>query len=146
LKKGRWVAATIAQALEKIIARLNDEVSPDDVVFVEGIRDSNALRLAGFRGRIVTLNRRGGERALVDEMAKARRVFLLLDLDEEGERMMGRLMKRLSEMGFAVDTSLRETLRKETLGRVRRIEEIPRWLGIGRGVPARWGGTPGQHF
>jgi hypothetical protein len=30
-------------------------VSPDDVVFVEGIRDSNALRLAGFRGRIVTL-------------------------------------------------------------------------------------------
>jgi 5S rRNA maturation endonuclease (ribonuclease M5) len=136
LKKGREIADTIAQGLEKAIARLNDEVAADDVVLVEGRRDSTALRLAGFRGPIITLNRHGGETALIDEIAKKRRVFLLLDLDAEGERIMGRLMKRLSEKGCAVNTSLREALRKETLGRVRRIEELPRWLNIRSGAPA----------
>lgn len=73
------------------------EVNKRIPIIVEGKRDALALRELGLEGEIIALHRGQGLYDFAEEMAdKFPRVVLLLDWDEQGERLYKTLSSYLS--------------------------------------------------
>ena len=106
-------AREVLRVVEELVERLNQEA---DLVIVEGMHDEAALRSLGLETRVLRVSSfKGTLIELVDELAEkfhGRRISLLLDFDEAGERLTKRLLQELSGRGFQVDVAVREELRR----------------------------------
>lgn len=110
---------------EKLAKRLFDSLN-ESLVLVEGARDERALREIGVSSKI--FHAVGSPSKLVERIlgcpgSRARRVVLLLDYDQEGERKARFFSEVLAGEGLRVDLDSRRLLRR-LLG-VRIVEEIP---------------------
>ena len=73
-------------------------------IIVEGKRDAESLRRLGVTGEIICIKSIRGLRRIF-ERREVKRVILLTDLDEEGERVMQLVKKSLEGVVKEVDTS-----------------------------------------
>ena len=109
----RSEARETLRAVEELIERLNQEA---DLVIVEGRHDEATLRSLGLEVDVMKIACFKGSLALfVDEISerfRGRRVSLLLDFDEAGERLTKRLLQELSGRELQVDIATRERLRE----------------------------------
>ncbi len=109
----RSEARETLRAVEELVEQLNQEA---DLVVVEGRHDEATLRNLGLEVAVVKIASFKGPLALlVDEISekfRGKRVSLLLDFDEAGERLTKRLLQELSGRGLQVDITTREKLRE----------------------------------
>lgn len=112
------------QELQKFVNMLNEESSNGAVIVVEGKRDVNALASVGFKGNVVTLNNFRGINRLVDNLERAGKVILMLDMDHKGKYLTHKILTLLQYKGKNVDLFYKKTLSEITKGKVRHIEEI----------------------
>lgn len=96
------------QEIQEIIQLLNEECSSGATILVEGVSDRNTLVESGVKGTIYTLNEL---LRLVENGLDGARVIPLLDLDKEGENILGWLSERFAA-NILLDRSLRGRLRK----------------------------------
>ncbi|RLE48035.1 MAG: hypothetical protein DRJ31_07965 [Candidatus Methanomethylicota archaeon] len=100
------------KGVKEVIEWLNENI---DLVVVEGPHDSKALKLLGLSKPIVELSR--AKKPLFEvidwivERFRRKRVALLLDFDEEGEKLSARLINELSQQGVVVSMDVRKRLR-----------------------------------
>jgi len=73
-------------------------------IIVEGKRDAESLRRLGVTGEIICIKSIRGLRRIF-ERREVKRVILLTDLDEEGERVMQLVKKSLEGVVKEIDTS-----------------------------------------
>ncbi len=112
------------QELQKFVDMLNEESNNGAVIVVEGKRDVNALASVGFKGNVVTLNNFRGINMLVNNLERARKVILMLDMDRKGKYLTHKILSLLHYKGKNVDVFYKKTLSEITKGKVRHIEEI----------------------
>ncbi len=112
------------QELQKFVNVLNEESNNGAVIVVEGKRDVNALASVGFNGNVVTLNNFRGINRLVNNLERARKVILMLDMDHKGKYLTHKILSLLQYKGKNVDVFYKKTLSEITKGKVRHIEEI----------------------
>ncbi len=112
------------QELQKFVDMLNEESNNGAVIVVEGKRDVNALASVGFKGNVVTLNNFRGINMLVDNLERAGKVILMLDMDHKGKYLTHKILSLLHYKGKNVDVFYKKTLSEITKGKVRHIEEI----------------------
>lgn len=120
------VSAQEAAELREYVMRLNDAGGGDAssvAVAVEGRRDTAALRMIGYAGRIIEFHRFGGIGNFVDHAAGYDTVIVLFDGDRKGRYMTGRVTRMLQRR-TNVDLSFRRRLRKVTRGRITFIEQL----------------------
>ncbi len=112
------------QKLQKFVNMLNEESNNGAVVVVEGKRDVNALASVGFKGNVVTLNKFKGINRLVDNLEKAGKVILMLDMDHKGKYLTHKILTLLQYKGNNVDIFYKKTLATITKGKVRHTEDL----------------------
>lgn len=112
------------QKLQKFVNMLNEESSNGAVVVVEGKRDVNALMAIGFAGNITMLNSYKGIYGLVENLEKAGKIILMLDMDRKGKYLTQKILTLLQYKGKNVDLFYKKTLAEITKGRVRHTEEL----------------------
>ncbi len=112
------------QELQKFVDMLNEESNNGAVIVVEGKRDVNALASVGFKGNVVTLNNFRGINRLVNNLERAGKVILMLDMDRKGKYLTHKILSLLQYKGKNVDVFYKKTLSEITKGKVRHIEEI----------------------
>jgi 5S rRNA maturation endonuclease (ribonuclease M5) len=83
-----------------------------DAVVVEGMRDVDALRRLGFRGRIEVCSRVGvSDGDLIEGLAgSCGTVVVLTDFDDEGKRLNRRLTRLLQRRGVKTRSNLRRAV------------------------------------
>ncbi|MEK6924055.1 MAG: toprim domain-containing protein [Candidatus Micrarchaeota archaeon] len=102
----------------KLLAELNSRV-----VLVEGKRDEQALASVGVATQVVKFSGKPGKIAeTAAEAAAGRRVVLLYDFDDEGERKAAEMLELLQPIA-AVDRQLRKRF-KQLFG-CRTVEQLP---------------------
>lgn len=94
--------------VRRILENLVADSSEDVVVLVEGMRDEEALRMIGLRGKIIHVSK--VEKTLM-YMPKPRKIILLLDFDEEGINGVKKMSRLLTIRGYRVDTTYHRKLR-----------------------------------
>ncbi len=110
--------------LERFVERLNHEAGNGAVVVVEGKRDVKALLSVGFVGSIAALNSYRGVNRLAENLERAEKIILMLDMDRKGKYLTRKIMTLLQHKGKNVDLFYKKTLAEITRGRVRQIEEL----------------------
>jgi len=101
-----------ACALEDLTALLEELEGVADAVVVEGMRDVEALRRLGFRGRVEVCSRVGvSDGDLVEDLAgSSETVVILTDFDDEGKRLNRRLTRLLQRRGVKTKSNLRRAV------------------------------------
>ena len=98
--------------VKELVEQLNSEV---DLVIVEGAHDSKALKLMGLSKPVLEISK--SKKPLFEvvdwvvERFRRKRVALLLDFDDEGEKLAARLISEFSQRGVAIDLEVRESFR-----------------------------------
>ena len=116
----------LAERLFRLVDLINSSV---DLVLVEGSRDEEAVRSLGLTTAVLRVSGRSLRSSLVYEVVelfRGRRVLVLTDFDEEGERLNRALSSHLSRMGVRVEEGLRRRV-GEVLAEagLREVEELP---------------------
>ena len=116
----------LAERLLRLVDLINSSV---DLVLVEGSRDEEAVRSLGLTTTVLRVSGRSLRSSLVYEVVelfRGRRVLVLTDFDEEGERLNRALSSHLSRMGVRVEEGLRRRV-GEVLAEagLREVEELP---------------------
>jgi len=112
------------QELQKFVNMLNEESNNGAVIVVEGKRDVNALASVGFKGNVVTLNNFRGINRLVDNLERAGKVILMLDMDHKGKYLTHKILTLLQYKGKNVDVFYKKILSEITKGKVRHTEDL----------------------
>ncbi|MCS7132392.1 MAG: hypothetical protein N3F65_02570 [Nitrososphaeria archaeon] len=103
-------ATKLLDEFSDIVGKLADESRHGIPIIVEGKRDEEALRRLGINGEIILMKSiRGLRRRL--ENRNLRRIILLLDLDNEGERLLKLLKKSLEGVVREIDVTYWKKLR-----------------------------------
>lgn len=106
-----------------------DDLNCVDIAVVEGKHDEKALRLLGYRGRILKLSKMRITE-LVDYIVrlheKGHEIALLLDYDKEGENLCRHLENEIGRKGAKIQREVREKLKRIIVPNgVYHIEAIP---------------------
>ncbi len=96
--------AILFDEFSNIFEKLAQESRLGVPIIVEGKRDAEALRKLGVRGEIVLIKSIRGLRRSFEERS-IRRVILLPDLDEEGERLLKLVKQSLEGVVKEIDVS-----------------------------------------
>jgi len=96
--------AILFDEFSNIFEKLAQEARLGVPIIVEGKRDAEALRKLGVRGEIVLIKSIRGLRRSFEERS-IRRVILLPDLDEEGERLLKLVKQSLEGVVKEIDVS-----------------------------------------
>ena len=115
------------ERLQKLIQRLNDEVSQGGVIVVEGTRDKKSLESMGITGRIVCLqSSRRSTFSFAEQLDGEKNVIVLMDFDRQGVFLANRLARILNSRSTHANLILWRELRSLTRSELRSIEELPR--------------------
>ncbi len=107
--------------LKEFIFQLN--AIKNDVVIVEGKRDSDALRKIGHTGKILEFHRFTGMINFTDSVAKFERLIILFDRDKKG-RMLTRKTIQLLQRRTRIDLTFKKKLRIITKGKIMFIKQL----------------------
>ncbi|MCS7098603.1 MAG: toprim domain-containing protein [Candidatus Methanomethyliaceae archaeon] len=112
--------------IKSIIESMNSTLS---LIIVEGKNDERALREFGLRIATYRFRESGlSEAIFVDEISRVfrgKKVAILLDFDERGQRMAENLSRELEERGVKIEHYFRKILRELLIKEgIRHIEEI----------------------
>ncbi len=124
---GRADLAYEVDGLKTFMKKLMDEADSGALVVVEGVRDEEALRSLGFKGRVFLLCQGGGVKRLLTVAAGFKKTIVLTDLDRKGRVLAGRIASALQAKNMQVDLYFRRELRCLMRGRVRAIEDLRRF-------------------
>jgi len=106
--------------LKDFIFQLN---SIDEIVVVEGKRDSIALRKIGYTGKILEFHKFGGIVNFTDSAAKYENTILLFDRDRQGRQLTKKTIQLLQRR-TKVDLTYKRKLRAITNGKIKFIEQL----------------------
>ena len=108
----------------KIWSRVIEESEEGTLIVVEGYKDLRILRLLHVKGDII-LSRIQDFWGTISIISRknSKRVIILTDFDEEGEREAWKLKIALKNLGINVLDNIRKEL-KMVLGSIKRIEEL----------------------
>jgi len=107
--------------IKKFINLLNSQ--KDGVVVVEGKRDSAALIILGYSGKILEFHKFNGMIKFADSAAKYRNLILLLDGDRKGRYLTKKIIELL-EHRTKIDLLFKKKLVSITKGKIRFIEQL----------------------
>jgi 5S rRNA maturation endonuclease (ribonuclease M5) len=113
--------SSLIESLSEFMRKLNDEDSA--LVVVEGLRDANALRGAGYDGELFMLCHKNNVLSLEETAARFRKIILLLDNDKEGQKLSARTKKILGGR-VRIDTFYQRELLPASKGKIRHVEEL----------------------
>ena len=106
--------------------RILEENREGTILIVEGKNDMKVLRTLYVNGKIV-LSRNHDFWTTISLVQNSKRVLVLTDFDEEGEKEARKLSNMLRNMGLYVLDNLRREL-KAVLGPVQRIEDLSHFI------------------
>ena len=106
--------------LKDFIFQLN---SIEEIVVVEGKRDSIALRKIGYNGKILEFHKFGGIVNFTDSAAKYENIILLFDRDRQGRQLTEKTIQLLQRR-TKIDLTYKRKLRAITNGKIKFIEQL----------------------
>jgi 5S rRNA maturation endonuclease (ribonuclease M5) len=106
--------------LKDFIFQLN---SIEEIVVVEGKRDSIALRKIGYTGKILEFHKFGGIVNFTDSAAKYENIILLFDRDRQGRQLTEKTIQLLQRR-TKIDLTYKRKLRAITNGKIKFIEQL----------------------
>lgn len=117
------------ERLLDVLAELRETNEAIPIV-VEGQRDVTALRLLGFKGRIVALHSGDPLFQVAESLgAQTRDVVLLTDWDTKGQALFETLRASLAANGVRVNGSFREDLRHWIRPTLNDVESLASYVG-----------------
>ncbi len=106
--------------LKDFIFQLN---SIEEIVVVEGKRDSIALRKVGYTGKILEFHKFGGMVNFTDSVAKYESLILLFDRDRQGRQLTEKTIQLLQRR-TKIDITYKRKLMVITKGKIKFIEQL----------------------
>jgi len=106
--------------LKDFIFQLN---SIEEIVVVEGKRDSIALRKVGYTGKILEFHKFGGMVNFTDSVAKYESLILLFDRDRQGRQLTEKTIQLLQRR-TKIDITYKRKLMAITKGKIKFIEQL----------------------
>nr|MDO8100335.1 hypothetical protein [Candidatus Njordarchaeota archaeon] len=117
------------ERISDVIAELADYSSEGVPILVEGMKDEQALKDLGIKGRIIKTRTQGKKMfELAEEIASCRSVIVLTDFDQEGEELAKEITRHLHVWG--VQTIMRRKARNAISWATRQIEGLNRIKGL----------------
>lgn len=112
--------------LEEVLLEI-DHVSKNFPIVVEGKKDEQALRELGINGIIIHLS---GKRLfeVADDMVSFKKVVILTDFDNRGDKIAHQLSRYLEERGVYPVMNYRTRILGVTKGRIRQIEGLNHFI------------------
>ncbi len=110
--------------LIKAIEDLKDKARDGWVIVVEGTKDREALRKIGIEGEIVIFS---GFLSTAEKL-KDKKVVILTDYDERGEKIERGLQRALLSYGKTADVELRKKIFCNLKKEITKVEEIHAYL------------------
>lgn len=124
------------QAIAELSLLLREAEKNVDMVLVEGVRDVEALKRLGYRGRIEMISMREAHIDIAERVAeRSRKVLILSDFDREGRRINQEMFLLLGSRGVRVEDGMRRRIGRlmAVLG-TRAVEDLDNIVGIGPGA------------
>ena len=106
--------------LKNFIFQLN---SIDEIIVVEGKRDSIALRKLGYTGKILEFHKFGGMINFTDSVSKYEKLIILFDRDRQGNQLTEKTIQLLQRR-TKIDLTYKRKLRVITKGKIKFIEQL----------------------
>jgi len=117
------------ERISDVIAELADYSAEGVPILVEGMKDEQALKDMGVKGRIIKTRTEGKKMfELAEELASYGSVIVLTDFDEEGEELAKEITRHLHVWG--VQTIMRRKARNAISWATRQIEGLNRIEGL----------------
>lgn len=112
------------EALEDLIASLQDASSQGAAIIVEGMRDELALRSLGIKGPVIMASRRSALGLAEDAARSYSQIIILTDWDEKGEEMAQNIEGHLRSVGSRADLDIRSRLKKLVKKEIKDVESL----------------------
>ncbi len=112
------------EALEDLIASLQEASSEGALIIVEGRRDESALRALGIRGPVVTASYRSALDLAEDAVRSYSKIIMLTDWDEKGEEMALNIEQHLRSVGSRADMDIRSRLKRLVRKEIKDVESL----------------------
>ncbi len=117
----------IVEKIERTLEKIREIASEGIPILVEGKKDEEVLRILGVEGRIIKVSQQSLN-ALIDQLYGCRRVLILTDFDEKGEKIAKTLSSLLEIEGTIPLHEMRNELKHALAGQVSCIEGIRKTL------------------
>lgn len=104
------------------IYRIQNKISEEDFIIVEGQKDKKALEKLGFK-KIVAISGKSYDK-LVDALNRmnVKRTIILTDFDREGEKKYKQLLRTFEKNGIKTDPNTRNKFKQ--IFKIHKIEEL----------------------
>jgi len=117
----------IVERIERTLEKIREIASEGIPILVEGKKDEEVLRILGVEGRIIKVSQQSLN-TLIDQLYGCRRVLILTDFDEKGEKIAKTLSSLLEIEGTIPLHEMRNELKHALAGQVSCIEGIRKTL------------------
>ena len=117
----------IVEKIERTLEKIREIASEGIPILVEGKKDEEVLRILGVEGRIIKVSQQSLN-TLIDQLYGCRRVLILTDFDEKGEKIAKTLSSLLEIEGTIPLHEMRNELKHALAGQVSCIEGIRKTL------------------
>ena len=117
----------IVERIERTLEKIREIASEGIPILVEGKKDEEVLRTLGVEGRIIKVSQQSLN-TLIDQLYGCRRVLILTDFDEKGEKIAKTLSSLLEIEGTIPLYEMRNELKHALAGQVSCIEGIRKTL------------------
>ena len=124
MKRQKKLSEDILEKIEKIISEAKI-MNYDTPILVEGRRDREALRLLGFKGEILLINKGKSLSAVADGIAmRYEKIIILTDWDKKGDFLAERMEQLLEDNNVECDMELRRKLSALLGAHISTVEEL----------------------
>ncbi len=124
MKGQKKLSEDILEKIEALISQAKIE-NYNTPILVEGRKDREALRLLGFRGVILLLNKGKSLSALADSIAmKYEKIIILTDWDKKGNYLAERMKALLEDDDVECDMEFRRKLSSLLGSHITTVEEL----------------------
>ncbi|MHA1581874.1 MAG: toprim domain-containing protein [Candidatus Baldrarchaeia archaeon] len=117
----------IVERIERTLEKIREIASEGTPILVEGKKDEEVLRVLGVEGRIIKVSQQSLN-TLIDQLYGCKRVLILTDFDEKGEKIAKNLSSLLEIEGTIPLHEMRNELKHALAGQVSCIEGIRKTL------------------
>jgi 5S rRNA maturation endonuclease (ribonuclease M5) len=122
--KQRKLSGDILEKVEEIISEAKI-MNYDTPILVEGRKDREALRLLGFKGAILLINKGKSLSNVADNIAmKYERIIILTDWDKKGDFLAERMRILLEDNDVECNMEIRRRLSSLLSSHITTVEEL----------------------
>jgi len=124
LKRQKKLSGDILEKVEEIISEAKI-MNYDTPILVEGRKDKEALRLLGFKGIILLINKGKSLSNVADNIAmKYEKIIILTDWDKKGDFLAERMKVLLEDNDVECDMEIRRKLSSLLRSHITTVEEL----------------------